>query len=94
MPDDAALLRPADRPTLLHTLAFALKHDRKSARAERDGLIARIVAEHLLEHLERSNYVVMQKPPVRAPSIPLPSNPTPLSTEQRHGPCHRRAGAA
>ena len=68
-------LRPADRPTLLLTLSFALRHDRRAVRQERENLIARLAAEHVLDHLERSNYVVMQKPAVPAHTADLPSNP-------------------
>ncbi len=55
MPDDATLLRPADRAELLHSLSHALRHGRTASRQERDDLIARLAAEQVLAHLERSN---------------------------------------
>ncbi len=75
MPNDAPLLRPADRAGILHTLSYALRHGRTANRQDRDDLIARLAAEQVLEHLERSNYVVMQKPPAHAASVGFPSNP-------------------
>ena len=74
MPDDAPQLRPADCAELLHSLSYALRHGWTASRQERDDLIARLAAEQVLQHLERSNYVVMQKPPARAPSIGFPRN--------------------
>ena len=75
MPDDATPLRPADRAELLHSLSYALRHGRSASRQERDDLVARLAAEQVLEQLERSNYVVMQKPPARAHSVGFPKNP-------------------
>ena len=60
---------------MVQTLAFALRHGRRAARPEQDELVARLVAEHLAEHLERSNLVVMQKPPATAPTAPYRGNP-------------------
>ena len=75
MPDDAPQLRPAERAELLHSLSYALRHGWTASRQERDDLIARLAAEQMLAHMERSNYVIMQKPPVRAPLIGFPRNP-------------------
>ena len=75
MPGDAPPLRPADRAELLHNLSYALRHGRTANRQERDDLIARLAAEQVLAHLERSNYVVLQRPPARAHSASFPSNP-------------------
>ena len=75
MPDDALQLRPADCAELLHSLSYALRHGRAASRQERDDLIARLAAKQVLAHLEHSNYVVMQKPPARAPLIGFPRNP-------------------
>ena len=75
MPDDVPPLRPADRPSLLQSLSYALRFNRRLGKQDRDDLIARLAAEQVLEHVERSNYVVMHSPPARAPSIGLPANP-------------------
>lgn len=75
MPDDDAPLRPANRADLLHSLSYAPRHGRMTGRQERDDLIARLAAEQVLAHLERSNFVVMQGPPVPAHSVGFPKNP-------------------
>lgn len=45
MPDDAPTLRPADRPTLLQSLSYALRHGRTVNRQEKEDLVARLAAE-------------------------------------------------
>ena len=75
MPDDAPPLRPADRSSLLQSLAHALRHSRTASLQERDDMVARLAAQQVLEHLERSNYVVMQGPPATALKAHFPSNP-------------------
>ena len=73
MPDDAPTLWPADRAGLLQSLSYALKHGRSAGQQARDDLVARLAAEQVLAHLERSNYVVMQRPPVQAHSANYPA---------------------
>ena len=75
MSDDTPQLRPADHAELLHSLSYALRYGQTASRQERDDLIAHLAAEQVLQHLERSNDVVMQKPPARAPSIGFPRIP-------------------
>ena len=75
MPDDVPPLRPALRADVVQTLSFVLRHGRRVARAEQDDLIARIVADQIMDHMERSNPVVMQKPPAQALSAAFPHNP-------------------
>lgn len=75
MSNDTPQLRPAGHAELLYSLSYVLRYGRTSSRQERDDLIARLAAQQVLDHLERSNYVVMQKPPARAPSIGFPKNP-------------------
>jgi hypothetical protein len=60
MPDDK--LTPADPDDVLHALSFALNFDGRRRYHQADDIKARIVAAHLLRHLERSNFVVMRKP--------------------------------
>ena len=56
-------LRPATPEDLAEALAFALRYSgRKRVRDSRE-IMARIVAERLVEHLERSGFVIMKKPP-------------------------------
>jgi hypothetical protein len=68
MPDQT--LRPADPDDLLQSLSFALRYDGRRRSRHADTLAADIVAKHLLDHLMRSGYVVMQRPPAPAHSIP------------------------
>ncbi len=75
MPDDVPPLRPADLPSLLQSLSYALRFNRRLGKQDRDDLIARLAAEQVLEHLERSNDVVMQGAPARASSVGFPANP-------------------
>jgi len=78
-------MRPADHPCGLvpvaapglgcrmFALAFALRFDGRRQHHRADELMARIVAEHLLPHLEQSGFVVMRRRPMpaqRAPAIP------------------------
>jgi hypothetical protein len=61
MPDDH--LRPADPDELRLSLSLALRHDGRKRYRMADEQMANITADHLLRWLERSNYVVMRKPP-------------------------------
>ena len=72
MPDDPPL-RPATAEELTQTLAFALRfHGRKRVH-HADDFMSRIAAERLVEHLERSGYVVMKRPPEPPPGDPYPA---------------------
>jgi hypothetical protein len=72
-------LRPATAEEIEQTLAFALQfHGRKRVH-HGDELMARITAERLVEHLERSGFVVMKKPPLAAPAIGSLKRPRTLS---------------
>lgn len=75
MPDDDPPLRPANRAEVLLSLSHLLRYGRTASQQERDDLVARLAAEQVLEHLERSNYVVMRGPPARAPSVGYSRNP-------------------
>ena len=59
MPD--ADLTPADLPD---ALAFALRYSGRKRTHDAGEMMAAIVAKRLVEHLERSGFVVMKKPPV------------------------------
>jgi hypothetical protein len=58
--DKLRLAEPAD---LKESLAFALRFEGKKRRHDADDYMARIVADRLVRHLERSGYVVMKRPP-------------------------------
>ena len=59
---DTPNLRPATRDELMQSLSFALQFNGRKRVHDADELMARITAERLVEHLERSGYVVMHKP--------------------------------
>jgi hypothetical protein len=55
-------LTPADPADLAAALAFALRfHGRKRVH-NADEIMAEIVAQRLMEHLERAGFVVMKRP--------------------------------
>ena len=69
MRDDEKIgLRPAGREEIEQSLAFALRFDGRKRVRQADDAMARITAERLVAHLERSGYVVMQRPAAAAPS--------------------------
>ena len=59
---DTAPLRPATPDELAETLAFALRYDGRKRVHHADNLMARIAADRLVKHLERSGFVVMKRP--------------------------------
>jgi hypothetical protein len=61
---------PANREELQQTLAFALRYDGRRRVHHSDELMARITAERLVRHLERSGFVVMKKPPTAGHAVP------------------------
>jgi hypothetical protein len=59
-------LTPATPQDLADSLAFALRFDgRKRFRTSGEAM-ARITAEHLVEHLEQSGFVFMKRPYIGA----------------------------
>ena len=61
---DTPKLRPATREELAQSLSFALRFNGRKRERGADEIMANITAERLIEHLERSGYVVMHKPPL------------------------------
>ncbi len=67
-------LTPAAPEDLAMSLAFALRFSGRKRFRPGGELMARITAEHLVEHLEQSGYVFMKRPtpdgssPSRGPS--------------------------
>jgi len=45
------------------SIAFALMYNGRRRTREADQLMAQIVAKHLVDHLRRSNFVIMRRPP-------------------------------
>ena len=72
MPD----LRPATPEEIAQALAFALRFEGRRRVRHADELVARIAADRLVQHLERSGFVVMKRPAAEAPTtsrMPAPS---------------------
>jgi hypothetical protein len=59
---DTPKLRPATRDALAQSLSFARRFNGRKREHGADEIMAQITAERLIEHLERSGYVVMCKP--------------------------------
>jgi hypothetical protein len=67
---DTPKLRPATRDELAQSLSFALRFNGCKRVHTADEMMAEITAERLIEHLERSGYVVMHKPPLDTHGAP------------------------
>ena len=63
MPDTADKLTPAAPSDLAAALAFALRHQGRKRVHKADEIMAEIVAQRLVEHLERAGFVIMKRPP-------------------------------
>ena len=61
---DADRLTPASSDDLADALAFALRYSGRKRTHDAGEMMAAIVAKRLMEHLERSGFVVMKKPPI------------------------------
>jgi hypothetical protein len=73
--DPTDKLRPADPSDVASALSFALQYDGRRRVRHADTMMARIVADRLIKHLEASGFVVMKKPDGVAPStsgMPVP----------------------
>ena len=74
---DAPPLSHATPEEIAQALAFALQYDGRKRVHQGDSLIAQIAAERLVQHLERSGFVVMKRPPGEAPSTSaMPEHPS------------------
>lgn len=62
-------LRPATREEIADALSFALRFDGRRPFTQSVSLMARITADHLVEHLERCGFVLMKHPDAVAPSV-------------------------
>lgn len=66
--DDKLSLRPASAQEIEESLCFAPRFAGRKRVHHADEAMARITAERLVQHLERSGYVLMRKPGLAAPS--------------------------
>jgi hypothetical protein len=64
MSEAADILARATPEDLADALAFALRFHGKKRRHDADEIMSAIVARRLVEHLERSGFVVMKKPSI------------------------------
>ena len=64
MPDADDKLTPADPSDIASTLAYALRYGGGKRVHDADEVMADIVARRLVEHLRRSGFVVLKKPPL------------------------------
>jgi hypothetical protein len=60
---DADKLTPATADDVANALAFALRYQGRKRVHNADEITSDIVAKRLVEHLERSGFVVMKRPP-------------------------------
>jgi hypothetical protein len=65
---DEPSLRPATPSELADSLSFALRYDGRRRVHHADDAMARITADRLVEHLQRSGFVVLKRPDAVAPS--------------------------
>ncbi len=65
MNGDTKGLRLATAEEIQETLSFSLRFNRGKHVRDADEMMARIVANRLIEHLRISGFVVMRKPPVQ-----------------------------
>ncbi len=63
-------LTPAAPDDLADALAFALRFDGRKRKHDAGEMMARIVAVRLVEHLERSGFVVMKRPTIGGSAPP------------------------
>lgn len=61
-------LRPATAEEIAETLSFALRYDGRRRVHHADDAMARITAERIVQHLERSGFVLLRRPDAVAPS--------------------------
>ena len=64
--DDKRTLHPATAAELEESLSFALRYAGKRRVHMADDVMARVTAERLVQHLERSGYVLMKRPAASA----------------------------
>jgi len=63
MTEPAKRLTPASPDDLADALAFALRFQGRKRKHDAAELMAQIVAKRLVDHLERSGFVVLKRPP-------------------------------
>ena len=64
MSDDPSVLSAAKFEDVADALAFALRFQSRKRVHNADELMSAFVAKRLVEHLERSGFVIMKRPPI------------------------------
>ena len=67
MPENSNL-RPASAEEIANALSIALRYDGRKRVHHADDAMARITADRLVRHLERSGFVLMKRPEDAAPA--------------------------
>ena len=65
---DEPSLRPATPSELADSLSFALRYDGRRRVHPADDAMGRITADRLVEHLQRSGFIVLKRPDAVVPS--------------------------
>ena len=73
--DDKRNLHPATSAEIEESLSFALRYAGKKRVYSADDVMARVTAERLVQHLDRSGYVLMKRPAAAAPSTSRHKHP-------------------
>ena len=73
--EDKLNLHPASAQEIEESLSFALRFSGRKRVHHADDAMARITAERLVQHLERSGFVLMKRPPAAPPSTSRHSHP-------------------
>jgi hypothetical protein len=66
-------LSPASPEEIAFAIAYALRYSGRKRVHDSAEMMATIVAKRLVEHLERSGFVVLKRPPISG-SAPAPAD--------------------
>jgi hypothetical protein len=66
-PESLKLATPDD---IAETLAFALRFDGRKRKSDAAEMMSIIVAKRLVDHLARSGFVILKKPPIGGTAPP------------------------
>ncbi len=72
---DPSQLHPATPEEIAETLSFALRFDGRRPFPQSHALMARVTADHLVQHLLRCGFRLMKVAPSAAPSTSGHSHP-------------------
>ena len=64
-------MEEANPEDIAQSLSFALLYTGRKRARDADTMMADIVAKRLVEHLQRSGFVIMKRPPGPGPTSPV-----------------------